>query len=255
MQKMPVLFIGHGSPMNAIEDNTYTRTWRDIATKIPEPEAILAISAHWFTDGTRIQDNLQPKMIYDFYGFPKEIYAVNYLSPGAPDLAAAAKTLIGEGASLDNSWGYDHGTWSVLNVMYPKTHIPVFQLSVNQNASADYHFEIGKKINSLREKGVLILGSGNVVHNLSKINWDMEDGYDWAVQFDDYIKDKISAGQYQDVVDYQKAGEYSKLVFDTSEHFDPLLYVLGAADESDRLSIYNNTCTLGALSMTCYLFA
>lgn len=175
--KMPALFIGHGSPINAIENNEYTANCSKIAHKIPRPKAILAISAHWYTDGTRITDEAHPKMIYDMYGFPDELYNVEYKAKGAPELALFTKNLIKRDVKTDNSWGYDHGTWSVLYKMYPEADIPVYQLSVDRKANASVHFQIGQQISELREKGVLIFASGNVVHNLSKINWEMKGGY------------------------------------------------------------------------------
>jgi len=250
---MPALFVGHGSPMNAIEENEFTRTWKKIAEEIPKPEAILSISAHWFTDRTRILDEINPKMTYDMSGFPRELYKVNYKAPGAPELAHFTKNLISENVKVDNSWGYDHGTWSVLNVMYPKADIPVYQLSVDRNANADIHFEIGKEISALREKGVLILGSGNVVHNLSKVDFSMKGGYDWAIDFDNYIKGKIVNKEYEDVLDYRRAGKAAELAFYTPEHFYPLLYVLGASNEKDKITVFNDSCTMGSMSMTCYL--
>jgi len=254
IKKMPILFVGHGSPMNAIGFNDYSRSWAKIAGDIPKPEAILAISAHWYTDGSRITDAVNPKMVYDMYGFPDELYKIEYKAKGSPELAYLTKNLIKKEVKIDNSWGYDHGTWSVLCKMYPDADIPVYQLSVDRNASADTHFQLGQEISALREKGVLIVASGNVVHNLSKINWDMEDGYPWAIEFDNYIKEKIIEKQYQDVINYKKAGKSSELAFFTPEHFYPLLYILGASKEDDRLSVFNNSCAMGSTSMTCYLF-
>lgn len=254
MKKMPALFIGHGSPMNAIEENEFTHNWRTIAKQIPKPEAILAVSAHWYTEGTRITDEINPRMVYDMYGFPKELYEVVYKASGAPTLAHKTKEMIKRSASIDNSWGYDHGTWSVLNVMYPEANIPVYQLSVDRNASAEIHFEIGNEIKELREQGVLILGSGNVTHNLYEANFSMSGGYDWAVEFDDYIKDRIIKREYPKVIDYRQAGKCSETAFLTPEHFYPLLYVLGASNAADKLSIYNDSCVMGSISMTCYLF-
>ncbi len=254
MKKMPALFIGHGSPMNAIEENQYTKNWREIARQIPKPEAILAISAHWYTNGTRIMDEPQPKMIYDMYGFPQELYEINYKAPGAPELAHATKDLIHENVIYDNSWGFDHGTWSVLHVMYPEADIPVYQLSVDGRANGRTHFEIGQQVKDLREKGVLILGSGNVVHNLSKVDFSMSGGYNWAHEFDEYIKNRIEQRAFSDVIDYRKAGPSSEKAFWTPDHFYPLLYVLGASKDEDRLSIFNDSCVLGSLSMTSYLF-
>lgn len=254
VEKMPALFIGHGSPMNAIEDNEYTRNWEKIAHKIPKPKAILSVSAHWYTKDTRVMDEATPRMIYDMYGFPDELYKVVYNTKGAPALATLTKELIRKDIKIDNSWGYDHGTWSVLNKMYPEADIPVYQLSVDSSASAESHFKIGQEISGLREKGVLILGSGNVVHNLSKINWEMEGGYPWAVDFDNYIKDKIIKREYQDVIHFERAGKSFKSAFYTPDHFYPLLYVLGASKDDDRLSIFNDSCVLGSMSMTSYLF-
>lgn len=251
---MPVLFVGHGSPMNAIEDNPYTKGWEEIARRMPRPEAILSISAHWYTKGSRLTDAEKPKTVYDMYGFPDELYRVTYPSPGAPELAHATKRLISRDVQIDNSWGIDHGTWSVLHKMYPKADIPVYQLSVDSGAGTEIHFRIGHELRTLREKGLLLFASGNVVHNLAKINWGMKTGYPWAVEFDDYIKDKIINRQYQDVLNYELAGTSSELAFYTPDHFYPLLYILGASKEEDRLSVFNHSCTMGSLSMTSYLF-
>ena len=221
-KKMPALFIGHGTPMNAIEDNQYTKNWMKIASEFPKPKAILAISAHWYTSGSRITDEAHPKMVYDMYGFPDELYKVLYEAEGAPELAHLTKDLIKRDVKIDNSWGYDHGTWSVLCKMYPEADIPVYQLSVDSSASAQTHFKIGQEISALREKGVLILGSGNVVHNLSKIGWEMEGGHPWADDFDNYIKNKIISKEYQDVINYKTAGKSSELAFYTPDHYFPL---------------------------------
>jgi 4,5-DOPA dioxygenase extradiol len=251
--RMPVLFVGHGSPMNAIEDNRYTRKWIEIGAAIPQPAAILAISAHWTTDGIHVADSARPRTVYDMYGFPREMYEVAYQPPGSPEYARRVADLI-ENVRIDNSWGIDHGTWSVLNHLYPKADIPVFQLSLDWNAPRQDHFELGQMIKPLREAGVLIMGSGNIVHNLSLVNWEMAGGYPWAVEFDGYIRECVIKGKYHDVIDYKSAGPSAQSAFRTTEHFDPLLYVLGAADSSDRLSIMNDSCTMGSLSMTCYLF-
>lgn len=254
IRRMPALFVGHGSPMNAIEDNHYSKGWEAIATTFPKPTAILSVSAHWFTKGTRINDSEQPKMIYDMYGFPKVLYEVAYPAPGAPELAHLVKRLISWEVTFDNSWGIDHGTWSVLHRMYPAADIPVFQLSIDGDSPAEVHYEIGQEIRSLREQGVLILGSGNIVHNLARVDWDVEGGFPWATAFDDYIKQKIINRQHEDVIHYQSAGESAKLAFVTLEHYYPLLYVLGATWKEDQLRIFNDSCTLGSISMTSYLF-
>ena len=253
-EMMPVLFVGHGSPMNAIEENEYTRNWAEIAGRIPVPRAILAISAHWFTPGSRINAAVTPTVIYDMYGFPEELYQVEYNAPGLPELADEVQKMMGRDVLVDNSWGIDHGTWSVLCRMYPGANIPVVQLSVDSNAEAEKHFRTGQELSLLREQGVLILGSGNVVHNLAKLSWGLKGGYPWAVDFDNYIRTKIVGQHYQDVIHYDRAGDSARQAFFTTEHFYPLLYVLGAARPDDRLSIFNDSCTLGSLSMTSYLF-
>jgi len=253
MNKMPVLFVGHGSPMNAIEDSEFTAQWKQIGAALPRPEAILTVSAHWTTQGTCLNDSPQPRTIYDMYGFPRELYQVAYQPPGAPEYARMTAGLLGN-ALIDNSWGIDHGTWSVLNRMYPQADIPVFQLSLDLLASRQEHFEQGQAIKQLREKNVLIMGSGNVVHNLSRVSWDMAGGYPWAVEFDGYIKDRIMQREFPAVVDYMQAGTSAQAAFRTTEHFDPLLYVLGASDPSDRVTVMNDSCIMGSISMTCYLF-
>jgi 4,5-DOPA dioxygenase extradiol len=253
MSRMPVLFIGHGSPMNAIEDNVYTEKWIEIGAAIRRPSVILSISAHWTTNGSFVSDSPRPRTIYDMYGFPKALYEVAYQPPGAPEYARMTAGLF-ENVLIDNSWGIDHGTWSVLNRMYPRADIPVFQLSLDLGATRQDHFAMGQVLKSLRDHDVLIMGSGNIVHNLSEVNWDMEGGYPWADEFDGYIKDRILKRELHDVVNYASAGSSAKYAFRTTEHFDPLLYVLGASDEGDQLTIMNNSCIMGSMSMTCYLF-
>jgi 4,5-DOPA dioxygenase extradiol len=255
MKKMPALFVGHGSPMNAIEENQFTQEWKAIANKIPKPKAILAISAHWFTNQTRVMTSPKPKMIYDMYGFPSELYKIVYNAEGAPHLAQKVKSLISKEVIEDNTWGYDHGTWSVLHRMYPEADIPVFQLSIDQKASPEQHYKMGQELSKLREEGVLIFGSGNVVHDLARVNWSLEnEGYAWAYEFDNYISENILARKDEKVINYQEAGSCADLSFTSIDHFAPLLYVLGAADKSDKISILNQACILGSLSMTSYLF-
>lgn len=255
MNKMPVVFIGHGSPMNAIEENQYVEEWRALREKIPKPEAILSISAHWFTDGTRVMTTDTAKTIYDMYGFPEELYRVVYNAKGSPYYAQEVKSLISREIMIDNSWGYDHGTWSILHRVYPEADIPVFQLSVDRYASAAQHYRMGQELYKLREQGVLILGSGNVVHNLSRIDWNKEnEGYSWAEEFDNYIYENILERRNNNVIDYQKAGNSSSLAFTTMDHYAPLLYVLGATNEQDKITVFNKAYALGSLSMTSYFF-
>lgn len=257
-KKMPVIFVGHGSPMNAIEDNDFTATWAELGKVLPKPKGILCISAHWYTKGVRITDSENPNMVYDMYGFPEALYEVKYPAPGAPDLAKKTKKRVElDGFSkveIDNSWGLDHGAWSVLCKMYPAADIPVCQLSVDQTLDLKTHFEIGKSLKSLREEGFLILCSGNVVHNLSKVNWEMPSGYPWALTFDQYIKNAISEGNDTCVIDYKEAGACANLAFYSEDHFAPLLYSLGARDKGDKVTIFNEGCVLGSLSMTGYVF-
>lgn len=250
----PVIFIGHGSPMNAIEDNEYTRGWQQIAADIPKPAAILCISAHWVTQGTKVLTQKDPKIIYDFYGFPQELYEVIYKAKGAPQLAKETQELVGKADETENEWGIDHGTWSVLNIMYPKADIPVYQMSIDDKASPQELFEIGSKIKPLRDKNVLILGSGNIVHNLRMIDFDMEGGFNWAYDFDNFIKDKIVKREYASIINYQEMGSVSRYSVPTTEHFNPLLYILGSTDVKDEVHIYNNLCMGGSLSMTSYVF-
>lgn len=255
MSKMPVLFVGHGSPMNAIEDNDYTRTWSRIAEHIPKPEVILSVSAHWYTKGTRIMNQENPETIYDMYGFPKELYEISYNTAGSPGIAKASKELISRATKYDTSWGIDHGTWSVLVHMYPDRNIPVFQISIDADAPAAAHYKIGKEISPLRERGVLILGSGNVVHNLRLVDWHKASkGFDWAYAFDDYIYENIMKKNHNNIIEFTRAGDIAKLAVPTADHFYPLLYALGASDETDKVSVYNKSCELGSLTMTCYLF-
>jgi 4,5-DOPA dioxygenase extradiol len=254
MDRMPVLFVGHGSPMNAIENNAFTKKWMEIGASLPRPEVILAVSAHWTTEGTRITDSSHPRTVYDMYGFPKELYEVAYQPPGSPVHAAMAAELLG-GVMVDNTWGLDHGAWSVLARMYPNADIPVFQLSLDLRASRQDHFEMGRKLRPLRDRNVMILGSGNVVHNLARVNWDMEDGYSWAIAFDGHIRSQIEERNFASVLAYEEAGDSARLAFRTLEHFDPLLYVLGASTKEDHLSVFNDKCTMGSISMTGYIFA
>ena len=252
--KLPVLFVGHGSPMNAVEDNEFTDKWKALGKSLPRPNAILAVSAHWYTASTRTSDTREPRMIYDMYGFPKELYDLKYPVEGSPELAGKISDLLKEGVITDNRWGIDHGTWSVLCRMYPDADIPVVQLSIDFNAAPEAHFETGRKLAELRKEGVLIIGSGNVVHNLSLINWGMSGGFDWAHEFDDYVKQNILNRNFEAVVNYGKAGKCAEKAFYTPDHFYPLLYVLGAADSEDDIEVFNDSCIMGSMSMTGYLF-
>lgn len=248
MMKMPVVFVGHGSPMNAIEDNNYTRGWRKMAERIPKPKVILSVSAHWYTNGTRIMNEENPRTVYDMYGFPKELYEITYNTPGSPEIAKMAKTLISKETKYDNSWGIDHGTWSVLVHMYPDRDIPVFQISIDAYAPPVVHYKIGKELNALREQGVLLFGTGNIVHNLRLVDWHQENkGFDWAYEFDEYIYKSIMNGNNENVLNYNDLGKIAKLAVPTPDHFYPLLYILGATEKGDTVSVYNKSCELSRI--------
>lgn len=253
--RMPALFVGHGSPMNAIEENEYSRNWSRIAKEIKKPDAILSVSAHWYTAGTKVMDTPAPRMVFDIYGFPDKLYQVKYPAKGCPDAARQVPGLTKNPVRIDNSWGIDHGTWSVLRHMYPDADIPVFQLSIDSLAGASDHYRIGQELAALRDSGIMILGSGNVVHNLARINWEMETGNSWAIQFDKHIKEKIISRKHEYVIHYDHGNDISAMLsIPTPDHFYPLLYVLGASDEKDNLTVFNESCTMGSLSMTSYLF-
>ncbi|HHY82970.1 MAG TPA: 4,5-DOPA dioxygenase extradiol [Clostridiales bacterium] len=255
MSKMPVLFVGHGSPMNAIEDNEYSRGWRKIAESIPKPKVILSVSAHWYTRGTRIMNEENPKTIYDMYGFPDELYKITYNTSGSPAVAEKASELISRKTKYDNSWGIDHGTWSVLVHMYPKRDIPVFQISVDRDAPPEQHYIMGRELRALREEGVLIFGTGNVVHNLRLVDWHKSNkGFDWAYEFDDYIYENILNKNHENILKYNELGDIARLAVPTPDHFYPLLYTLDASDEDDKISVHNKSCELGSLTMTAYLW-
>lgn len=250
----PVIFVGHGSPMNVIENNEFTGGWREMSAAIPKPDAVLSISAHWFTSGTRVSNTENPETIHDFYGFPKSLYEIEYKAPGAPELAGKTAELLKGTAVEDSSWGLDHGTWSVLHIMYPDADIPVYQLSVDRDAAPQDCFEIGRKLKALRDENILIMGSGNIVHNLGLVDFREEGGYDWAYEFDNFIKENIGKKNFDSILNYRNLGKAAKYAVPITDHFNPLLYILGAADENDTAEIYNNKCMAGSLSMTSYIF-
>lgn len=252
---MPVVFIGHGSPMNAIDDNAYSRAWKNIAQRIPKPKAIVCFSAHWFTQGTKIMNERQPRTVYDMYGFPRELYEIVYSPPGSPGVAAVAKELISRETKYDNSWGIDHGTWSVLVHMFPQGDVPVFQISIDASAPPQSHHRIGNELKTLRKEGVLLLASGNIVHNLKLVNWSMgSEGFDWAYAFDGYIHENIISKNHRNILEFGELGNPAKLAVPTPDHFYPLLYALGAANDDDECSVFAQSCELGSVSMTSYLW-
>lgn len=256
MKKMPAVFVGHGDPMIALKTNEMTETLNKIGKEIVknhgEPKAILTISAHWFTKDTFIQSAEFPKQIYDMYGFPDELYEVKYPVKGSKDLTNEVENILGNDVKINDDWGIDHGTWTIFVHMFPEAKIPVVQLSVNAYLSAEKAYKLGEKLAKLREKGYLIVGSGNIVHNLRKIEWNNPKGSHEADNFDKYILDSISKREDKKVINYQE-NEYSNYAVPTPDHFMPILYILGAS-QGEKPYIFNEIRELGSLSMTSYAF-
>ena len=248
--KMPILFIGHGSPMNAIEDNEFSRAWSEAGKTLPHPKAILAISAHWETSGTKVTAMEKPKTIYDFYGFPKELYEVTYPAPGSPDLVQTVRKVIKlTEVQPDMTWGLDHGTWSVLHRMFPKADVPVVQMSLDRSKGPQHHYQLGQQLKELRNEGVLIVSSGNIVHNLRMTVFDDNLKFDWAEAFDAKVKQWILADDHEPLVEYEKQGREAELAINSAEHYLPLLYTLGVKDEGEPISFFADKVTYGAISM------
>jgi 4,5-DOPA dioxygenase extradiol len=252
---MPLLFIGHGSPMNAIEDNEFVSGWEDVSGSMPGPEAILCISAHWETKGTFVTAMEDPQTIHDFGGFPQKLFQVQYPAPGSPALAGETKSVIKKSdARLDYNRGLDHGCWSVLKRMYPAADVPVVQLSLDYTQPAQHHYDIGRELIQLRRKGVLIIGSGNIVHNLRLVAWDRMDepehGYDWALEANEKMKGLILSGDHKSLINFRSLGTSFDLAIPTPEHFLPLLYVLALKEESEKIEIFNDKAVMGSLTMT-----
>jgi 4,5-DOPA dioxygenase extradiol len=251
MTSLPALFVGHGSPMNAIEDSPFRRAWIDLGRSLPKPEAVLCVSAHWETRGVALTGSAAPPTIHDFYGFPDALFAVRYPAPGSPALARRVASLLeSAGASVDEERGLDHGCWSVLVAMYPEADVPVVQLGLDTGRPGSFHLELGQQLAPLRESGVLILGSGNVVHNLRRADFGMDGGYDWADRFDVTVRARIAAGDHDALADYRALGPDAALAVPTPEHYVPLLYTLGARRETDAVRFFNAATTLGSISMT-----
>ena len=256
MEKMPVIFVGHGDPMIALKINEMTETLKkigkDIIEKHGEPKAILCISAHWYTKDTFIQSTEIPNQVYDMFGFPNELYEVKYPVKGSKELTKDVEKILGNEVKINDDWGIDHGTWTVFVHMFPEAKIPVVQLSVNANLSANKAYKLGEKLAKLREKGYLIVGSGNIVHNLRKIEWDNSKGTQEADKFDRYILENISKREDEKVIKYEEH-EYSNYAVPTPDHFMPILYILGAS-QGEKPYIFNEMRELGSLSMTSYAF-
>lgn len=251
-KNMPMLFVGHGSPMNAIEDNEFSRRWKVMGKELPQPTAVLCISAHWYTRGTFITAMEHPQTIHDFYGFPEALNNVRYPAPGNPELAKETSLLISKTTvGLNHEWGLDHGCWSVVQQMYPEANIPVLQLSVNGAEHAAWHYDLASELLPLRKKGVMIIGSGNMVHNLRVLDWqNPNSGFDWALEMDEAFKKYISTDNHKKLIQYSELGTASALAIPTPDHYLPLLYVLGLKDRNEEIEFFNEKIVMGSVSMT-----
>ena len=253
--RMPVLFVGHGSPMNAIDENEFVEGWRNIGKSIPRPKAILCVSAHWETKGTYVTAVPKPQTIHDFGGFPKALYEVQYPAPGSPELAHETKRIITKTTvGLDEKWGLDHGAWSVIRRIYPEAGIPVIEMSLYYTQRPHYHYELAKELAALRNKGVLIIGSGNMVHNLRMVAWDKMNepdfGFGWAIQANNQLKQLITDGNHQALINYSALGREVQLAVPSPDHYLPLLYALALRENDEPVSFFNDKPVMGSLTMT-----
>lgn len=254
-EKMPVLFLGHGNPMNAIEENQFVTGFRNIAKTLPKPNAILCISAHWFTNGTKVTAMEFPPTIHDFGGFPPALFNVQYPAKGSPELAEETKNLLHPTfVALDEKWGLDHGAWSVIKHLYPEANIPVIQLSIDYTKPAQFHYELAQKLQSLRHKGILIIGSGNIIHNLRLVDFTninkVDYGFDWAIEAHQTINNYLLDRNYKPLINYETQSKAFQLAIPTPEHYLPLIYSLGLQDKTDNLTLFNDNLLAGSLSMT-----
>ncbi|GGK89015.1 4,5-DOPA dioxygenase extradiol [Rufibacter glacialis] len=250
---MPVLFIGHGSPMNGIEDNEFSQRWTKLAQEIPTPKAVLVVSAHWFTKGTKITAMDFPQTIHDFGGFPQELFAVQYPAPGHAALAKETVELVkSTHVELDHDWGLDHGTWTIIRHMYPEANVPVLQLSIDYTKGPQYHYDLAKELTALRKKGVLIVGSGNMVHNLRMVDWRLINGggYDWTHTINEKFKNLILNRDHQPLINYKALGKEALLAIPTVEHYLPLMYTLGLQGKNEEATFFNDKMVGGSLTMT-----
>ena len=248
--RMPVVFFGHGSPMNTLDRNEYTEAWRRIGDSIAAPKAVLCVSAHWYTEGTAVTAMSRPRTIHDFYGFPQPLFDVQYPAPGEPKLASRVRELLAPlDVGLDESWGLDHGTWSVLKHAYPKADVPVVQLSIDGTQPPQFHYELGRRLAPLRDEGVLVAGSGNVVHNLRLMRRGGGQGFDWAVRFNERIREALATRDHRTLIDFEKLGEDARLSVPTPEHYLPLLYIAGLQGADESMAFPIDGYDLGSISM------
>ena len=255
--RMPVLFLGHGSPTTILTDNPATRWWEKLADRLPRPKSILVVSAHWWTRGTQVTAMEQPKTIHDFGPLAPELFQMHYPAPGDPGLARRVSELLKPvNVKEDQSWGFDHGTWTVLSKVYPEADIPIVQLSLDQAASGQKHFQLGEALRPLREEGVLIIASGNIVHNMSRLVWqDNAPTYPWGETFRDFVAANINRREFAPLIDYRQGGQEAMLSVPAPDHYYPLLYVLGASDDDDQAKVENDHFQLGSIGMTSFIFS
>ena len=247
--RLPVIFFGHGSPMNAIESNEYSQSWKQIGESLQKPKAVLCISAHWVTHGLAVTASEKPRTIHDFMGFPKELFEFQYPAPGSLELAnRTIESLSPRTVDLDTRWGLDHGTWSVLRWLFPDADVPVVQLSIDHNLSFEEHYALGQALRSLRDEDILVIGSGNIVHNLSMAAWDVK-AYAWARRYDEQVKNWILAEDHESIIHYEKHGPDAAFSVSSKEHYIPLLYVLGAATAGEKVAFFNEDVMAGSISM------
>ncbi len=254
-EKMPVLFLGHGSPMNAIEENEFVIGFKNVGKDIPKPNAILIVSAHWETKGTFVTAMDKPRTIHDFRGFPKALFDIEYPAPGCPELAFETKKIITKTQiGLDEQWGLDHGAWTVIKHIYPNADVPIIQMSIDYTQGGQYHYELAKELASLRNKGVLIVGSGNMVHNLAMIAWDKLDadnyGYDWAIEAIEKMKEYILSDNFQPLINFKNQGKIFDLAIPSQEHYLPLIYSLALKERYEKITLFNDKAIGGSLTMT-----
>lgn len=248
---MPVIFVGHGNPMYAVEENEYAENWQNLGGKLPKPQAVAVISAHWETVGTKVTAMEKPRTIHDFYGFPKELFEVKYNAPGSPTLAREIVAKIKKTKiELDTDWGLDHGTWAVLRHLYPMADVPIIQISLDRTKSVEQHFELAKELKFLRSQDVLVIGSGNIVHNLRMVNFRQTNGYDWAEKANEILKETILSKDFQSLINFETLGKEVLLGIPTPEHYLPLLYVLSLKNEDEKIEFFNDKVELGSISMT-----
>lgn len=252
--RMPALFIGHGSPMHALAQNDFTRTLQKTGNSLPLPKAILVVSAHWQTNGTFVANTAKPKTIHDFGGFPRALFEVEYPAPGAPEWANQTQQLItSTQVKFDHDMGFDHGTWTILKHMYPQAQVPVYQLSLDYTKPPQYHYDLARQLNTLRDKGVLIVGSGNIVHNLGMLNWNDPHGkFDWSEEFDTSVKTKLNQREHPALIQYEKLGHAARLSVPTNEHYLPMLYIAALQQKNESLTYLYEGIEMGSISMRCF---